>query len=394
MKIGFVTPYDYPYPGGVTEHIRYLDRAFRALGHQTRIIAGSSLPDSQLEPNVIKITEWVVSLPFNGSTARIPLAPENTQRLQAVLEAEQFDILHLHEPATPFLNWAILMLSTAVKVGTFHAYIADRQINRFLRPLDALAAQALDGRILVSPALRDTLPRDWLGDYRIIPNGIDVARFANPHLRPIEDFADGRPNLLFVGRLDPRKGFPVLLKAYPAIKKAIPQVRLLVVGAFGEAEKGKLAADLQAGGLRDIHLIGRVFPEDLPRYHRTATLFCAPSLGGESFGIVLLEAMAAGLPLVASGIPGYRSLMTEGREGVFVPPNDPDALAGAVIRLLKDDRRQADMKTQGRITAARYDWGQVAPQILDYYVELLAQRRSSANWARAAYQAIRHYSLP
>lgn len=230
MKIGLVTPYDYPYPGGVTEHIRHLDRCFRARGHDTRIIAGSTLPKTELEPNVIRLTTEVLNVPFNGSLARIPLAGEDTRQIQSILQTEHFDVLHLHEPATPFLNWVILMLANTITVGTFHAYISDQRINRYLQPIAALAAQSLDGRILVSPALRETLPRDWMGDYRVIPNGIDTARFSAHRVRPVDAFADGRPNLLFVGRLDPRKGFPVLLKAYPAIKRAIPAVRLLVVG--------------------------------------------------------------------------------------------------------------------------------------------------------------------
>ena len=202
MKIALVTPYDYPYPGGVTEHVRHLDREFRARGHQTRILAASSAPQAALEPNVIKITGEVLPIAFNGSTARITLAPEVDRTVQQILNDEHFDVIHLHEPATPLLGWSVLRHNTsAVSVGTFHAYVDHPQWNNCLRPLIELVSWGLDGRILVSPALRQTLAPYLHGGYRVIPNGIDFARFAAPGIEPIPEFDDGRPNLLFLGRL-------------------------------------------------------------------------------------------------------------------------------------------------------------------------------------------------
>ena len=376
MKIAIVTPYDYPYPGGVTEHVRHLDREFRAHGHDTRVIAGSTLADTQLDANVIKVTDQVFSVPFNGSTARIAVPPEDMRELEARLREERFDVIHVHEPAAPFLNWTVLVSLQAVKVGTFHAYVQNRHFSRYLRPVLSLAAMALDGRILVSTALLKTLPTAWLGEYRIIPNGIDAGRFSAVGVRPIPEYADGRPNLLFVGRLEPRKGLPVLLKAYPAVKRAVPDARLLVVGGFSVEERERLAKELESSGLRDVHLVGRVPAEDLPRYYRTATVFCAPSLGGESFGIVLLEAMAAGLPVVASRIAGYEGVMQDGKQGVLVPPGDRNLLASEIVSLLKDPRRRGQMSGEASLTAARYDWRLVAPQVLAYYEELMATRTS------------------
>ncbi len=202
----------------------------------------------------------------------------------------------------------------------------------------------------------------------------DAARFAAADIDPVAEFDDGRPNVLFVGRLEPRKGFPHLLKAYPQIKRAVPDVRLLVVGAYSEEDKARLIEGIGTNALQDVHWIGRVSAQDLPRYYRTATIFCAPSTGGESFGIVLLEAMAAGAPIVASGIAGYRSVMQAGVQGRFVPPEDEPALAEAIIHLLGDPEARSSMAVRGRETAAQYDWSVVAPRVLSYYQELLDKR--------------------
>jgi phosphatidylinositol alpha-mannosyltransferase len=233
----------------------------------------------------------------------------------------------------------------------------------------------LDGCILVSPALRDSRASYLPAEYRIIPNGIDYTRFAAAQIRPVAPFDDGRPNILFVGRLDARKGFIHLLRAFPAIKQAFSDARLLVVGAFGEEEKSRLPKYIRDEDWQDIHFIGRVSREELPRYYRTATLFCAPSTGGESFGIVLLEAMAAGLPVIASDIAGYRSVMQDGAQGCFVPPGDKEAIVHAIAALLREPERREQMAAVGRATAARYDWHVVAPRVLDYYQELIRVRR-------------------
>jgi phosphatidylinositol alpha-mannosyltransferase len=382
MKIALVTPYDYPYPGGVTEHIRHLDREFRARGHDTRIIAPSTESQDALESNVIKVSGDVLPIPFNGSTARITLSPEVSRRVEEILNDEQFDIVHLHEPEAPLLGWTVLHASRAINVGTFHAYSEANVLNEYAQPFMEWIHMQLDGRIFVSPVVRDSITPYLPGEHRVIPNGIDYARFAGPEpstrsgqgLQPVAEFDDGRPNILFVGRLDARKGFHHLLGAYASIKHMVPDVRLLVVGAFGEEDKARFAGYVRAHDLRDVHFIGRVSREELPRYYRTATVFCAPSTGGESFGIVLLEAMAAGLPVVASDIAGYRSVMQDGVEGCLVPPGEEKALAGCIIALLRDPERRERMAAQGRATAARHDWQIVAPRVLDYYQELIQAR--------------------
>ncbi len=392
MKIALVTPYDYPYPGGVTEHIRHLEWEFRARGHDTRVIAPSTALSGALPADVISVSQHVVPIAGNGSTARITLSPEVAHRVKEILEYEHFDIVHLHEPEVPLLGWAVLRASRSVNVGTFHAYSESYyQDHHRPHPLMAWVQAHLDGRIFVSPAVQEMLSNYVTDGYRVIPNGIDYQRFADPALEPIQEFADGRPNILFVGRLDERKGFRYLLQAYPHIKQAIPNTRLLVVGAFGEPEQATFERYVHDNDLRDVHFIGRASAEDLARYYRTATLFCAPSTGGESFGIVLLEAMAAGLPVVASDIAGYRSVMSDNLDGRLVRPCKSESLADAIIGLLRRPSERARLAQQGRVTAKQYDWHVVAPRVLDYYEQVIQEHRWQSAMGTCKIQSNAYY---
>ena len=374
MKIALVTPYDYPYPGGVTEHIFYLDREFRARGHETRIIAASTEDQDALETNVIKVSGAMTPIPFSGSTARITLSPRVYRRVKKILDTEKFDIVHVHEPGVPLLCLTVLRHSHAINVGTFHAYRETNALYEYGRPLASRIFGRLDGRIVVSPVVHEYIARYFPGDYRVIPNGIDAARFAALDVKPIERFADGRPNILFVGRMDERKGFSHLIRAFPFIKQAIPEARLLVVGAYGVEEKAPFIRYARAHRLRGIHFVGWVSREEMPSYYRTASVFCAPSTGFESFGIVLLEAMAAGLPIVASDIAGYRDVLTDGVGGRLVEPGDEKAMAGAIIEMLEDSSLRARFAALGRATAAGFDWPIIADRVLDYYDELMQLR--------------------
>ncbi len=378
MKIALVTPYDYPYPGGVTEHIGALDKEFRARGHDTRIIAASSANENGLSDRVIKVSGAVAAMPFSGSTARITIAPTVYRRVKKILQEEKFDIVHVHEPTVPILSLVVLRHSHAVNVGTFHAYRESNAIYKIAGALIQRAMNRLDGRIYVSAIVREYLVQYFPGGHTLIPNGIDCARFDSPAIQPIERFNDSRANILFVGRMEARKGFRYLLRAYPRIKRAIPNARLLVVGAYGDKEKAAFVRYCRAHKIRGVHFIGYVSPAELPRYYRTATIFCAPSTGFESFGIVLLEAMAAGVPIVASNIAGYRAVLDDGVQGALVPPGDEDALARAIIALWRDPARRAQMRDAGNHKAAQYDWQIIAQRVLDYYNELLARRAAIA----------------
>ena len=372
MKIALVSPYDYPYSGGVNEHITALDQHFRALGHDTRIIAASTKDEKVLDDHVIKVSGAIVPVSFSGSTARITYAPAVYRRVKQILKQEKFDIVHVHEPAVPMLSLVVLRHSHAINVGTFHAYREKNMLYDVAKQLLQRAFNRLDGRIFVSDAVREYVTRYFPGDYTVIPNGIDCARFCDPSIQPIEKFNDGRPNILYVGRMDKRKGFRYLMRAFPQIKQAIPDARLIVVGAFNDRDKAPFVRYAHTHKLRSVHFIGYVSREELPRYYHTATIFCAPSTGFESFGVILLEAMAAGVPIVASDITGYRSVVENGVEGLLVPPKDEQAIARAVIALMREPERRTQMSAAGKCKAAQYDWDLIAQRVLAYYAQLIA----------------------
>ncbi|MDQ7029956.1 MAG: glycosyltransferase family 4 protein [Ardenticatenia bacterium] len=309
-------------------------------------------------------------VPFSGSIARISVSPRVYPAIKALLNQHSFDIIHIHEPTVPTLAPAILRYSRSVNVGTFHAYRDANAGFELAKPIFGYM-ERLHGRIAVSKVACEYISTYFPGEYRIIPNGIEYARFASPDIHPVERFWDGRPNLLFVGRLEERKGFRYLLRAFRTVKAAVPEARLLVVGAFEREDTRPYIQYAWHYRVRGVHFIGYVSGEELPRWYRTAHLFCAPSTGFESFGIVLLEAMAAGVAVVASDIPGYRCVVEQGVQGEFVPPANDEALAQTIIRLLRDPERRRQYGEAGRRTAARYDWGRVTEEILAYYDELL-----------------------
>ncbi|HID86390.1 MAG TPA: glycosyltransferase family 1 protein [Anaerolineae bacterium] len=389
MKIAQVSPYDYPYPGGVQEHIHYLDKHLRRLGHEVWILAPSSADEDELQGNVIKVSGAVHPLPFSGSVARVSLSPRVYHRVKRILREGQFDIVHLHEPMSPILPLAVLRHSKAINVGTFHAYRESHAIYEYGKRLFEPFFERLDGRIAVSEAALDTVARYFPGEYTIIPNGIDVERFGGPSVEPLPRYMDGKLNILFVGRLEKRKGFRYLLRAFPYVKAALPQARLLVVGAYDKDDKKPFVRYARRHRLRDVKFIGYAPAEEIPRYYRTAHLFCAPSTGFESFGIVLLEAMASGVPIVASDIPGYRCVLTHGREGLLVEPESERALAEAIIRLLRDPDLCQWMGQQGRAKACQYSWEKIARRVLDYYEELLVRRRSDVREQARAERSFR-----
>lgn len=386
MKIALVSPYDYPYPGGVTEHITHLDKHFRARGHDTRIIAASSADDAALDPHIIRVTDDVSLVPFSGSKARVTLSPQIYRRVKKILEAEKFDVVHVHEPTAPLLCPVVLRHSHAVNIGTFHAYRESNPVYDMANSLIKRALGRLHGRIFVSQAARDYITQYFPGEYALIPNGVDCARFCAPAIEPIERFNDGRPNVLFVGRLEARKGFKHLIHAWQAVKQAQPEARLLVVGAYSHKDKAPFVKYARSHHLHGVHFIGYASPAELPRYFRTATIFCAPSTGFESFGIVLLEAMAAGVPIVASDIAGYRSVLDPGIEGLLAPPKDEDALAAAISALLRAPNRRAQMAHACKAKAAQYDWSIIAQRVLEYYDQVRAQTRLAPAKTKMSYR--------
>ena len=382
MRIAIVSPYDFPYPGGVTKHITNLAGSFRRQGHQVSIIAASSRASEEIPSDVIRVSSFVVPMRYSGSVARISLLPWLAHRVRRLLQQETFDVVHLHEPTTPTLPWAVtrymrrLSPQTAL-VGTFHAYRESRSLPySYARPIFRRVINSLDERIAVSPAVRNYISTYFPGAYRIIPNGVDVKLFGNATLPPLPEFSDGL-NILFVGRLEPRKGFRYLIQAYARVKTALPQSRLLVVGPYTIADRLPFERELRRLGLSDVHFIGYAPDEELARYYQCSQILCAPSTGFESFGMILLEAMAAGTPIIASNIDGYCSVVKHQREGLLVPPKDAVALADALIYLLEQPELRQEMGQRGQATATRYTWDQVADRVLDCYYETLEQKQET-----------------
>ena len=371
MRIALVSPYDYSVPGGVNNHIGQLAREFNRLDHEARILVPSS--EQVMDKNVINTSSSIVLVPFAGSIARVSVDPRVYQRTKRILQEGHYDVLHLHEPLTPTLSLAVLrhhdLVPQAICVGTFHAF---REVSRayyYGAPIFRRLFKRLDGHIVVSGAALQYHSRYFPADYVVIPNGVDVERF-HPDVRPMEQFVDGRPNILFVGRLEKRKGLTHLLDAFAWVKRDIPEARLIIVGAYDDLEKIPFVLQSQYLGLSDVHFVGRVTDDELARYYGTADVFCAPSTGMESFGIVLLEAMASGVPTVASDIDGYRDVMDDGVQGVLVEPEQPEALAAALVSLLRDPARRRAMGVAGREKALRYAWRVVAARVLEYYASV------------------------
>ncbi len=375
MKIALVSPYDFPYPGGVTEHIVGLAKAVSHRGHEVHILAACSGYQNVTVPNLQIVTRRVIPIPIGGTVARVGWSPRSYHRLKQILRREAFEVIHLHEPLTPSLTWLVLQQSRnlpgAITVGTFHAY--HEQPNWFYRcgrPIFGKFFGRLDALIAVSGAARDFADHMFPGDYQIIPNGVDLARFAQANGRdvPLERLTTrSEVTILFVGRLDKRKGFETLLKAFVKLKANFPQLRLKVAGPFELQEVRRYRPLMPRHYATDITFVGYVTPEGMSALYHSADIFCAPSLGFESFGVVLLEAMAAGLPIVATDIAGYRSVLTPGQEGLLVPPEQPDLLAEALAHLIENPRLRRVMGECGRKKAREYSWDQIGDKILKLY---------------------------
>jgi phosphatidylinositol alpha-mannosyltransferase len=379
VKIALVSPYDWSYPGGVQDHIRRLAAALRSRDHSVRILTPATGPRARhVEYGVFKLA-WAAPLRMNGSVARVSITPDVNGRIRNVLEVERFDIVHLHEPFASALTFDVLRLapmSGALYLGTFHAW-ARRGLTSTpdwayasAKPFLSRYMRRLHGRIAVSPAAREFVSRFFPGDYRIIPNGVDIHRF-QPAVAPLPRYRDGKRNIVFLGRLEPRKGLKFLLRALPRIRERFPNTRFLIGG--DGAHRTRIEAWVQKQGWRDIVFLGRVAAEDLPSLYISADVFCAPSVGGESQGIVLLEAMAAGRAVVASDIPGYRSVIHDGVDGLLARPRDAEHLAWAICHLLGDAATRRRMGAAARLRAEGFGWERVSLQVESYYDELWAR---------------------
>lgn len=390
MKIALVSPYDYPYPGGVTNHISHLDEELTRLGHAVTVLAPSSLGEEELLTRRVVKLGSVTRVPANGSEARITLSLRLSGRVKRLLDDQRFDVIHLHEPLMPALPITVLRHSQTVNVGTFHSSWDSRVARLYGNPLLRRFDRRLHARIAVSPRAREFVAGHFPGNYELIPNGIAPDEFG-ALVKPLPQLSDGKLNLLFVGRLEQRKGFGYLLRAFADLKPRHPELRLVVVGAYGDNVRRRYESIAESRGLADVLFVGPASTADLPRYYRSAHVFCAPSVGGESQGIVLLEAMAAGRPVVASDIAGYRGVMRDGVEGLFVPPKDHGALAAAVERLIVDADLRARLGAAGPLRANDFSWDKVAGRVLEVYERTRAEFRPRRTWRRSRRRVLGRY---
>jgi phosphatidylinositol alpha-mannosyltransferase len=389
MRIALVSPYSWTYPGGVTRHIEALAGQFFAAGHDVRVFAPYDPPDRMsarmhrgARPEAREVPDWLIPLgrtigvKSNGAVSNLPHTPYAITTLRRELRAGGFDVIHAHEPVAPVVGYDALDSTVAPLVGTFHCYSENAISNGIGNLFGAKRKlQRLHVRIAVSEAAAWTGRRFYGGEYRIIPNGVDVPAEL-PLVAPREPGAPLR--LAFVGQAVERKGLPVLLRAFEALRDHVP-AELVIVGAEQD-EVEPLLLD----GDRGVHVLGKVSDDEKAVALASADLLVAPSLGGESFGMVLTEAFAAGTPVVASDIPGYRDVVRDGVDGVLVPRGDATTLAETLRDLAMAPQRRAAMAGEARAHAPRYAWPTVAGEVLGAYEDAVAMPRPATTRQRAA----------
>ena len=367
LHVGIVCPYTWDVPGGVQAHVADLARSLLARGHAVSVLAPVDDPDAPDLPRWVTPGGRAVPVPYNGSVARLTFGPLSAARVRRWLGDGGFDVLHVHEPTVPSVSMLACFAASGPIVATFHTAITrSRALQVFGNALQP-ALEKIHGRIAVSPAARRVVVEHLGGDPVLIPNGVDVARFADASPLP------GRPagpTVVFLGRIDePRKGLAVLLEALPELVRQVPDVRLLVAGP-GDADDVRQAVP---ASLRPrVELLGLVPEADKPRVYASGHVYCAPNTHGESFGIVLVEAMAAGTPVVASDLPAFRRVLDDGRAGVLVPVGDAGALAAGLAGLLTDDERRAALSAAGRRAVRAYDWATVTDRVVAVYEAAVA----------------------
>ncbi len=375
MRICMVTDNYYPYIGGIAEHVHHLAVELRKRGHVVKVLTSKFegrtidcldyVPD---EEHIKRIGRGLV-IRSNKSFCRIPVAVRPLARTRRFFRENGFDVIHTHGALAPTLVLVAINASRAINVMTFHAghnaSLGYALFRTGLRPY----FNALHGLIAVSETAKASCYRYFPGNYRIIPNGIDLG-FFRPDAEPVPELADGRPRVLFMGRFEPRKGLKYLLMAMPEIVAAVPDVELVVVGTglLGYSYKTFLDRNVQ----EHVRWCGLIPGEDRPRYYASCDVYCSPAIGNESFGIVLLEAMATAKPVVASDIPGYRSVVTPDQEALLAQPRDVHGLAQAIVRLLKDRELARKLGANGLKRAREFSWPAIAGRVEAVYRELLA----------------------
>ena len=364
MRIGLVCPYQWDVPGGVQYHVRDLAETLRGMGHHVEVLTPAEREESLTDP-WITFAGRTVPVPYNGSMASMQFGPLSAARVRRWLRDGRFDVVHVHDPASPSVGLLVCMMAEGPIVATFHAASVRSRWLAAVGPVARPWLEKISGRIAVSDFARRLQVEHLGGDAVVIPNGVHVAPFAHgPTLPGRRRGVDG-PTVGFLGRYDePRKGLPVLLDAMRTVVRSHPGAQLLIAGRGDAAELRRLVGE-------DLHphvaLLGELSEADKAAFLRSVDVYCAPNLLGESFGVILLEALAAGAPIVASDLDAFASVLDGGEAGVLVPRGDASALGRALGDLLDDPDRRAELSARGATVAAAYDWEVLARRILTVY---------------------------
>jgi phosphatidylinositol alpha-mannosyltransferase len=361
MRIGIVCPYSWDIPGGVSAHVADLAEALIRMGHQVSVLAPAEF--DELLPEYVVSTGKPRAVKYNGSVARLSFGPIAARKVSKWIEDGEFDVLHVHEPLAPSLSVLACWAAKGPIVATWHSSMDKSRMMLTLSKLAQTAMEKVSARIAVSEAARTTLIKHVGGDAVVIPNGVDISTFINA--KPMFGWPGANQSIVFLGRGDePRKGLSVLVEAYPEIRRQHPQVRLLIAGPGEPADAlKKLSREDRAS----VTVLGMVAPQDKASVLASGTIYIAPNTGGESFGIVLLEAMASGTPVVASDLEAFKRVLDNGKAGITFENENSADLARVVSELLSDPARCAELSAEGKLRAAEFDWSVVAERIIDVY---------------------------
>lgn len=373
MKIALVSQAYYPVIGGVTEHVWHLGTELKQRGHDITVITGGGLVSDDRGLRVIRIGKQVPVV-LNGAHVHVTIGFHMEQQFRAIEKREHFDLVHVQSPLDPFLPVAAIKAMRAPKVGTYHTYRENSPLFRIFPNYFRKVLAKVDENIAVSKSAASLVLKYYPETpFHIIPNGISLDRFSTS-VAPIEKFRDGVFTILYVGRMDPRKGAKYLFAALPILEKQLPNFRILVVGSGWM--KNVYDKYIPPKLLHRVEFVGYVTPEELPRYYRSADVYCSPATNGESFGLVLLEAMASGIPIVASDIVGYHDVVENKREGLLVPARSPRHLAEALITLARYPEKRGEMARNGLAKARGYSWEHVVNQIEPVYEKAISKNKS------------------
>lgn len=394
MRIGIVCPYSFDAPGGVQFHIRDVAQELISRGHDVSVLAPGEIDPGEIDPGETSAGEksrgeesrgeenrgegWLtltgksVSIPFNGSVARLAFGPYSAWKVRKWLKDGNFDVVHAHEPETPSLGLLSVLAAKVPVVGTFHAAMAPSKLRHATSKLVEPVLRRLDLRIAVSEEAKRTLVEHHGGDAMILPNGVFTQAFC--HAKPVAAWegTEDAPTVVFLGRLDePRKGLPIFAEAAAQVLKTHPHTRFLVAGRGG--------ADSLEALMREhpdaVTLLGEITDEEKASLLKGATAYVAPQTGGESFGIVLVEAMAAGTAVVASDIPAFAAVLDDGQAGALFNNEDAQDLANNLVQLLDNPELRKALAASGNERAKTFDWRTITDTLEELYADLLRRNK-------------------